>query len=323
MCLVTLVEVRQVAMKAKGQDKDITRQKIVKELKKLKKSKVGTRQSHSVTRQVDLQLAQSSSRPDHGQNQLGDQINISAICRSVRGSQFSSPNVTGRGSAKPCQERKKRSPRRITDYVGELDLLRQKESSLSPPKWQNGIVINESSQQETTLRSSMRDKEQPRKWVVRKSSDIRSKLVQPSQDQALTSRVLSIITPRALNRLKDVGERSILEKGKLFTNRVISEYPAISDMIKFHGLERFTKPRPTYVPTWMMVHATLERSLEETSVVATSGVSSHSTILHVDVSGIDAPFEPTFLLIVITLRGTNAQDNATPSKTLDARTQLA
>ncbi|WMV58381.1 hypothetical protein MTR67_051766 [Solanum verrucosum] len=71
-------------MKAKEQGKGITGQKGAKKLKKLKESKVGTGQSHSVSHQVDLQLAKSSSRLAHAQVQLGDRMGISTINLSVR-----------------------------------------------------------------------------------------------------------------------------------------------------------------------------------------------------------------------------------------------
>ncbi|KAL3344044.1 hypothetical protein AABB24_023465 [Solanum stoloniferum] len=53
-----------------------------------------------------------------------------------------------------------------------------------------------------------------------------------------------------------------------------------------------------------MVHATLERSLEDTSAVGTSGVFSDSTIPPINVSGTDALFKPPMIIFP----NTNAQE---------------
>uniref|UniRef100_M1DWU3 Uncharacterized protein n=1 Tax=Solanum tuberosum TaxID=4113 RepID=M1DWU3_SOLTU len=81
-----------------------------------------------------------------------------------------------------------------------------------------------------------------------KRMEIRSKLVQPSSTQSLSFRVLLVITPRALNRLKATGERTILEDRRLSIDRVVSDFPGIWDTIQFHKFEGFTKPRNPYIP---------------------------------------------------------------------------
>uniref|UniRef100_M1DNM5 Uncharacterized protein n=1 Tax=Solanum tuberosum TaxID=4113 RepID=M1DNM5_SOLTU len=55
-------------MKAKEQGRGIIGLNGAKKRKKLIKSKVGTHQSHSASRRVDLQLTKISSRPAHGSN---------------------------------------------------------------------------------------------------------------------------------------------------------------------------------------------------------------------------------------------------------------
>uniref|UniRef100_M1D881 Uncharacterized protein n=1 Tax=Solanum tuberosum TaxID=4113 RepID=M1D881_SOLTU len=97
-----------------------------KKLKKLKESKVGTFQSHSATRRVDLQLAQSSSMRAHGQVQLGEQTSGSVTRRRDRRCRSRSPNVTEQVSEKPHQEGEKMSIRRIADQFGKLDSLHRK-----------------------------------------------------------------------------------------------------------------------------------------------------------------------------------------------------
>uniref|UniRef100_M1DGF4 Uncharacterized protein n=1 Tax=Solanum tuberosum TaxID=4113 RepID=M1DGF4_SOLTU len=81
--------------------------------------------------------------------------------------------------------------------------------------------------QSTTPEASTQDRVQLKNGVVRKRTKIRPKIVQPSSAQAPTSRVLSVIAPRALNRLKDSGERTIIEKRQLCIYRVMSDYPTI------------------------------------------------------------------------------------------------
>ncbi|XP_049363054.1 uncharacterized protein LOC125827768 [Solanum verrucosum] len=78
----------------KDQEKGNTGKKRAKKWKKLKGSKVGTRQSHSVSHRVDLQFSKSSNKPAHGQDQLGDWMGISVIWGSVQRCQFSLPKAT-------------------------------------------------------------------------------------------------------------------------------------------------------------------------------------------------------------------------------------
>uniref|UniRef100_M1DC52 Integrase core domain containing protein n=1 Tax=Solanum tuberosum TaxID=4113 RepID=M1DC52_SOLTU len=91
---------------------------------------------------------------------------------------------------------------------------------------------------------------QPIKGGCKKRMDIRSKLVQPSPTQAPTSRVLPILPPRSLNRLKAAGEHTILEEKWIFIDNVLSDYPAIWDIIRFHCFEGFTRLQNPYVLSW-------------------------------------------------------------------------
>uniref|UniRef100_M1DQK3 Polyprotein protein n=1 Tax=Solanum tuberosum TaxID=4113 RepID=M1DQK3_SOLTU len=62
----------------------------------------------------------------------------------------------------------------------------------------------------------------------------------------------------------------------------------------------------------MIVQATLERSIWETSATDTSGVSSDSTIPPSDVQGTNAQVDVTLLPQVILFPGINASDDVTP-----------
>ncbi|WMV32493.1 hypothetical protein MTR67_025878 [Solanum verrucosum] len=82
--LQVAIDRHQLAIKAKEQGKDTTRHKGTKKQKKLKESKVGPCQSHSVSHRADLQLTQCSSMQAHGQDQLSEQMRSSATRRADR-----------------------------------------------------------------------------------------------------------------------------------------------------------------------------------------------------------------------------------------------
>ena len=54
---------------------------------------------------------------------------------------------------------------------------------------------------------------------------------------------------RHTNRLKAAGHRMIIEERFLSIEGVKERYPKVWEMINFHGLEVFTQPRDTYVPS--------------------------------------------------------------------------
>ncbi|WMV25237.1 hypothetical protein MTR67_018622 [Solanum verrucosum] len=83
------------------------------------------------------------------------------------------------------------------------------------------------------------------KHISKKQVNIRLKLASLSQDPNPSSRVLPIIAPRALNRLKEDGERKLLEERLHSTYWVMSEYPEIWRPIKFHKLEQSTRVNET------------------------------------------------------------------------------
>jgi len=88
--------------------------------------------------------------------------------------------------------------------------------------------------------------------------------VQRSQDQLPTSCVLWNLTPRALKRFKATAEHTILEERRLVIDGVMSDYPVIWDMIKFHGFERFTRRQPPYVMAWVRdFYATYKKPLQK------------------------------------------------------------
>lgn len=90
------------------------------------------------------------------------------------------------------------------------------------------------------------------KGVERKRSTIRSKMMQdPTSNMIL--RVLTIIALRELNRLKATDEHTIMEECQLSTDRVMSDYSAIWETIKFHKFEHFTKAQTLYIPMWVHV----------------------------------------------------------------------
>lgn len=62
-----------------------------------------------------------------------------------------------------------------------------------------------------------------------------AKLDSPHEDANHISCVLLIIAQRDLNSLKVKRERTILEEHRLSTNGVMSDYPTIWVMIKFHN----------------------------------------------------------------------------------------
>ncbi|KAK4709898.1 hypothetical protein R3W88_004411 [Solanum pinnatisectum] len=118
------------------------------------------------------------------------------------------------------------------------------------------LSINEPSeaprrQYTTPPQSSTQKRVQHIQGVVRKRTEIKSKLVQPSSTQAPASRVFLVITPRALDRPKASGERTILEERRLSIDGVVTDYPTIWDTIQFHKFKGFTKPRNPYIPSWV------------------------------------------------------------------------
>uniref|UniRef100_M1DVD9 Uncharacterized protein n=1 Tax=Solanum tuberosum TaxID=4113 RepID=M1DVD9_SOLTU len=96
-----------------------------KKLKKLKERKVGTCQSTSASRRVDLQLALSSSMPAYGQNKLGEQTSDSATDRRDRRCQSGSLKVTERFDEKALPKR------REEEYSAHRRPLRR--TQLTPP----------------------------------------------------------------------------------------------------------------------------------------------------------------------------------------------
>uniref|UniRef100_M1DRM5 Uncharacterized protein n=1 Tax=Solanum tuberosum TaxID=4113 RepID=M1DRM5_SOLTU len=137
------------------------------------------------------------------------------------------------------------------------DTESDRESPLLPLmlKKKKGIVIHEQSEaprqsQPTTQHASTYAVVQPIKGGCKKRMDIRSKLVQPSPTQAPTSRALPILPPRSLNRLKAAGEHTILEDKWIIIDDVLSDYPAIWDIIRFHCFEGFTRLQNPYVLSW-------------------------------------------------------------------------
>uniref|UniRef100_M1DUN0 Putative plant transposon protein domain-containing protein n=1 Tax=Solanum tuberosum TaxID=4113 RepID=M1DUN0_SOLTU len=57
--------------------------------------------------------------------------------------------------------------------------------------------------------------------------------------------------PRLLNRLKEDGLHTILEEKMLSVEGLEGKHAEVLDTLRYHEFEQFTRPRDTYIPSWV------------------------------------------------------------------------
>lgn len=68
---------------------------------------------------------------------------------------------------------------------------------------------------------------------------------------ARVPRVIPVIAPKSMKRLKSVVQHTIFEEKRLSMDGVVDRYPEIWRTIQFHTFEQFTRGRIPHVQTWV------------------------------------------------------------------------